>query len=122
MDWEALLPLIVAIIMLVMKTIQGGKYKKYLDAAIELNRTVYSAVEEAKASSVKDLVKEALVNKEGKIVEINKMLMPVIDSEKAGDAPPIKRFWRRLLAGQNLAGVAVRVAANSAIKKHLNDR
>lgn len=123
LNWEELLPLAIAVIMLIVKTIQGGKYKKYLDAALALNRTVYSAVEEAKATDVKKLVTEAVIASTNiKLVELNTIILPVVDSVKAKDAPPLKRFWRRLLSGQNLAGVALRVAAQGAIKKHLEDK
>ena len=120
--WAWVVPLVVAVAMAVLKHIQGGKYKRYLDAAINLNRIVYSATEEAEAKNVKDLVREAVEKAaSGEIREINDLIHPLVDPKKAGSVPPIKRFWRRFLAGKNLPGVVARVAVNNALAKSLDE-
>jgi hypothetical protein len=124
-----ILPLVVAVVIAVVKHVQGGRYYKYLQASFDLNRIVYSAIEEAKATDVKTLVSSAVLEsgvtdrlKSGSIVqEINDTLVPAVDPKKAQDAPAIVRFWRRFLAGKNLPGVAARVAANAVIQKHIKE-
>jgi len=119
--WAWVVPLVIAVAMAVLKHIQGGKYKKYLDAALQLNRIVYSATEEAGAKEVKDLVRDAVERAaSGQISEINDLLVPLVDPKKGESVAPIKRFWRRFLAGENPAGVVARVALNNALAKSLN--
>lgn len=118
--WAWVVPLVIAVAMAILKHVQGGKYRKYLDAALQLNRIVYSAAEEAGAKEVKDLVKDAIEKAaSGEISEINNLLVPLVDAKKAEAAPPIIRFWRRFLAGKNPAGVVARIAMKNALAKTL---
>jgi len=120
MQWEWIVPLVIAVLTAIVKTVQGGKYKKYLDAAVNLNRIVYSATEEANAKGVKILIAEGVeMAKSGEIKEINDLIHPLVDADKAATVPPIKRFWRRFLAGKNPAGVVARIAMKNALAQSL---
>lgn len=118
--WAWLVPLVIAVGMAVLKHVQGGKLAKYLEAALELNRIVYAATEVASATGVKDLVRDAVREVgAGKVAELNDILHPLVDAKAGAKAPPIKRFFRRFLAGKNFAGVVVRSAIGNALAESL---
>jgi len=102
--------------------VQGWEVQASRNDALAVSRVTYSAIEEANNKDVKVLVAEAL-NEMGKanpgMLEINNVMTSVVDSEKASSVPPLKRFWRRALAGQNLAGIAAKIAAKAAIEEYL---
>lgn len=126
---DTLIVLVVGIIGWILERIAKGKYKHCLDDAMMVSRAAYSAIEEADNKEIKELVSEALteIGKEQPgVLEVNDTLMKVVDNKTAkavvkGNVPPIKRFWRRFLAGKNLVGVLARVAAKAFVKKQLDD-
>lgn len=120
--WVILLPAIVAAVVAVLQNMGKKDALKKLKGAIEVGRTVFAAIEECEAVGPKKLVRRAMADAatSDEAKEINNLLHSVTDFKAAEKIPPIKRFWRRMLRGQNLAGVAARVAMNNAISGLIN--
>lgn len=126
-DWNSLLqtalPALVAAILWILERLGKKKMIEKLKGAIEVGRVVFAAVEEAEAGDVKKIVANTMT--EPKVTdaakEIQELLHASVSSKKAESVPPIKRFWRRFLAGENLAGVAARMAGKQAVTNWIND-
>jgi hypothetical protein len=122
-DWSDIIIGAIAVALYILKKWKGDKV---LQDVLHVARIAYSAIEEAGSKKTKKLIKDAVLNAAAKnqpiVAEVNDLLVTVVDEKKPEAVPPIKRFWRRMLNGQNLAGVAVRMAAKAAISKHLEDR
>ncbi len=122
-DWGVIATAVAGIIMFILERYKAGKYKQTRDDALVISRATYSAIEEANSKDVKVLVADA-INEIGKtqpgVLEINDVMTSVVDAEKASKVPPLKRWWRRALAGQNSAGVIGRIAMKAAIQELLS--
>ena len=120
--WLVILVAIIPIITTIMQRMGKQELLDKLKGAIEVGRTVFAAIEETEAAGAKKLIKEVMTGKSispaGK--EINDLLHSVTDVKAAEKAPPIKRFFRRMIAGQNIAGVVLRIGAQNAVNDLLN--
>jgi len=93
------------------------KLKKHLDNALVYARGAATAIELAKSGEAKDIVKKILrqnLNDRPGLMDVNTAIMATIDPKPAGDVPAIKRFWRRAIRGQNVAGVLGKIALQAA--------
>ena len=119
-NW-AIVGQVIAGLVAVYLAIKKGKTSRALKAAVGLLQTVYSAVEEnGEASGVKAVKREvaksveAMGEKIPLLGEVEAAVMSTVDPKPDKDVPAIKRFWRRFLKGENLAGVAARVVLSKA--------
>ena len=97
---------------------RAKKLKPALKATIDLLRIVYSAVEESDAKRVKKTTAKTLAVTAAKnpvVAVVDEAVRSVVDPKE--NIPPIKRFWRRLLKGENLVGVALRIAVKHGISE-----
>lgn len=128
-DYSDLITIAAAIILLVLKKWRGDKL---VQDVLHVARVAYSAIEEAGSKNIKTIVGASIKESAEKIPQIeviNDILHTVVDEKRAAAAadpedisvPPIKRFWRRMLSGKNLAGVALRIAGKKAVKDLLED-
>ena len=109
---------ILAALLVVVSAFKAKQFKAALSASVTLLQTVEAAVEEEEASGVKQEVAKAvdIMKKDVPLVaEVQDAVLQTIDPKK--HVPPIKRFWRRFIAGKNAAGVAARVIAGAALKR-----
>lgn len=111
----------------------GNRYRHLFDAALTVARTTYSALESASAAkgpkngtadAAKRLVGRAMDDPDAPALarEINDALVAVVDTKKAENGPPLKRWARRALAGQNLTGIAARTAGRAVVRTFLGRR
>lgn len=110
---------VVGLAIVVGSLIRGKKTKKAIKAAIVLLQTMSSAVEENGASEVKrEIAKtvDVMRSEVPLLSEVQDLVLQRVDPKK--HVPPIKRFWRRFLKGENLAGVAARIAGAAAVKRN----
>lgn len=122
LDWGVIATAVAGIIMFILEKYKAGKYKQTRDDALVVSRVTYSAIEEANSKDVKVLVADAITEigwTQPGVREINDVMTSVVDADKASKVPPLKRWWRRALAGQNAAGVIGRIAMKAAIKELL---
>jgi hypothetical protein len=123
--WVVILVAIIPVITTILERSGKKDLMKKLKGAMEVGRTVFAAIEESESVAPKVLVKEAMeaASTSNEAKEINEILHTITDPKRrmAADVPPIKRFWRRMLRGQNLAGVALRIGGQSAIEGLLKD-
>lgn len=124
-DWYYVAVTVVAVIGWILDRVKKGKYKNAMDDAVYVSWTAYSAIEEGNNTDAKERIAEVIeavaVERPG-VKEINDVMMAVVDEKKAASVPPIKRFWRRALRGENLAGVLGRIAAKAAIQELLKKK
>lgn len=122
--WVLILPALVAIIIAVLERAGKKDALKKLRGAMEVGRTVFAAIEEAGEKGPKKLVRRAIeaASTSAEAKEIAEVLHAVTDPKRAVDpnVAPLKRFWRRMLRGQNLAGVAAKIAVSGAIQGYLS--
>jgi len=122
--WVVLLVALIPAIIAILERMGKKKAVANLKGAITVGRTVFAAVEDAKATDVKKMVAEVMADDaiSPAAKEINKMIHSITDVETAKEAPPIKRFFRRMLSGENMAGVLARIAGRAAITDLIEDR
>ncbi len=122
LDWGTIATAVAGIIMFLLEKYKAGKYKQTRDDALVVSRAAYSAIEEAHSTDVKILVADAveeIAKTQPGVLEINDVMTSIVDDKKASSVPPLKRWWRRALAGQNAAGVIGRIAMKAAIQELL---
>jgi len=121
-DWYYVAVTVVAIIGWIL---DKTRYRKSLDDAVYVSRTAYSAIEEGNNTDAKERIAEVIeeiAEERPGAKEINDVLVSVVDEKKATSVSPLKRFWRRTLAGQNMVGVVGRIAMKAAIQELLKKK
>lgn len=116
LDWVEILAILLSAA-LTYAQIKKVSLKKHMDAALVYARGAATAIELAQSGDAKDLMKKIIkqnIPKIPEILDVNTAVMATIDPKKEGTVPPIKRFWRRAIRGQNVAGVLGKIAANAA--------
>ncbi len=122
LDWVEILTILLAAGLTYAK-VKGYNLKKHLDNAVIYARGAATAIELAQSGDaktlVKKIIKQNLADHPG-LIDVNTAVMATIDPKKEGTVPPIKRFWRRAIRGQNVAGVLGKIAMGAtglAIKR-----
>jgi len=115
-NWVEIFAVIISIVLAYSETKKYG-LKKHLNNALIFARGAATAIEIAESGKAKDIVKKIIKENVGSnpgLVDINTIVMATIDPKPAGDVPAIKRFWRRAIRGQNVAGVLGKIALKAA--------
>ncbi len=123
-NWELIVAVIAAAFG-VGVSLRNRQWSKAAEALAYLGHIAYSAIDEAHdqtgsedVKGIKTRVSDAVTKMAGAVpalTEAEGVVMARVDPDPA--VPPVKRFWRRFLAGENFAGVAARVAARAALDK-----
>jgi len=129
-DWRVVGEVVVALVTVYI-AIKKGKTTRALKAVVTLAQTAYSAVEEADADGnetakkIKTIVDDTVTDMTAEIPnlrEVEKVIMTTVDPKEVdGSVPPIKRFWRRFLAGDNAAGVLARIVGRAAVGRAVEE-
>jgi hypothetical protein len=116
MDWVEILAILLGAGLAYAK-FKGYNLKKHLDNAVIYARGAATAIELAQSGDAKDLVKKIIkqnLKDHPGLIDVNTAIMATIDPKTEGSVPPLKRFWRRAIRGQNVAGILGKIALNAA--------
>lgn len=114
LDWVEVLTIILGAAFAYAKT-KNYNLKKHLDAVVVYARGAATAIEVAGSGEAKEIVKKVIkqnVEAIPEIVEVNNAIMNTVDPKS--NVPPIKRFWRRAIRGQNVVGLLGKFALSAA--------
>ncbi len=116
MDWVEILAILLGAAIAYAK-VKNVNLKKHLDNALIYARGAATAIEIAQAGEAKDIVKKIVrqnLAKHPGLLDVNTVIMATIDPKKEGTVPPIKKFWRRAIRGQNIVGLLGKIALGAA--------